>query len=110
MFRKIFNLLFNDRLLGVSRSSDWPKVQKEFLKENPTCAVCGTKGKLLNKLNVHHIMPYHVDSIRELDKTNLITLCREHHFLFGHLLNWKSSNPDVVKDSKNMLNKILNRI
>lgn len=95
--------------LGATRSPEWPEVQKEFLALNPSCAACGTNGKLLNPLNVHHIEPFHINSALELDKNNLITLCRRCHFLIGHLLSWKSWNKDVAEDSKLLLTKVINR-
>lgn len=77
------------------RSYDWTKVRKEHLKRNPECAACGRK----DDLEVHHIVPYHVAPNRELDPDNLITLCGKHcHFVFGHLMDWKSWNKDVCRD------------
>ena len=80
------------------RSSQWPKVRDAHLKIDPVCNVCGTK----EDLNVHHIIPFHIDKSKELDPNNLITLCNHNgcHFTFGHLFNWSTSNPDVVSDAK----------
>jgi 5-methylcytosine-specific restriction endonuclease McrA len=78
------------------RSSKWEKVRNDFIKLNPTCAACGTT----EDLNVHHIVPFHDDESKELDPTNLITLCRTHHFGVGHDSNWKKSNPNVKIDSE----------
>jgi 5-methylcytosine-specific restriction protein A len=79
---------------GSERSSQWPAVQKKFIILNSVCALCGS----LSSLNVHHIKPFHLHPELELDPANLITLCREHHMLFGHLDNWKSYNDKVVDD------------
>ena len=93
-------------VLGASaRSSEWPKVEKQFIKDHPKCEVCG-KNK---NLNVHHIKPFHIDPANELNPDNLITLCRDHHFLFGHFLNWSSWNVDVHNDSNIWYNKIKSR-
>ena len=87
---------------GAKRSSLWSKVRVAFLKNNPTCAVCGGK----EKLEVHHIVPFHKDPSLELDLNNLITLCESKkkgsncHLLFGHLGNYQKVNKDVVKDAK----------
>ena len=94
---------------GAARSSQWPQVQKAFITEHPTCAVCGKKGTLLNKLNVHHQHPFHVKPELELDPNNLITLCRIHHLWWGHLGNWASWNDTVKDDSALWYNKIANR-
>lgn len=91
---------------GVGRSGSWPRIQKEFLKNNPHCAVCGCKSKLLSPLNVHHCRPYHLHPELELDPTNLITLCRAHHLLVGHLMSWSSYNTDVRDDARMLAEKI----
>lgn len=80
---------------GANRSPKWPAVEQAFISAHPVCAVCGTD----TDLNVHHIKPFHINPKLELLASNLITLCREHHFLFGHFNNWASFNRDVVVDS-----------
>jgi 5-methylcytosine-specific restriction endonuclease McrA len=79
------------------RSPQWTKVRDAHIKIDPICNVCGTK----EDLNVHHIIPFHVDKSKELEPTNLITLCNHNgcHFTFGHLFNWSSSNPNVIVDA-----------
>ena len=93
------------------RSPMWGKVRAEFLKSNTTCAVCnGTKN-----LEVHHILPFHVNPALELDPNNLIVLCEAGangincHLLVGHLGNFKSVNVNVVADAKIWNDKIKNR-
>lgn len=84
---------FIDRFYG--RSPKWRKVRAEHIKKNPKCAACGRK----DNLEVHHIVPYHIDPDKELDPENLITLCGKYcHFVFGHLMDWKSWNENVVRD------------
>jgi 5-methylcytosine-specific restriction endonuclease McrA len=100
---------FQPEFGGVARSSKWPAVMHAFLKGHPTCEVCGSKNKLLAPLNIHHCQPYHLHPELELDPTNLITLCRPHHLLVGHLMNWSSFNKDVREDAKIWLNKVINR-
>ena len=87
------------------RSSQWPKVERAFLVENPCCKVCDSR----KYLNVHHIFPYHLFPEKELITTNLITLCRAHHELFGHLDDWKAYNPTVQEDSELWNKKIKER-
>ena len=106
----IYQILgFQGPSFGAARSKKWPEVQKAFLKQNPICAVCSKKGTVLNPLNVHHKQPFHVKPALELDPNNLITLCRVHHFLFGHLLNWSSWNIEVEQDAYNWREKIKDR-
>ena len=88
-----------------TRSSQWPKVRKQYLKENPNCVVCGKKASA-----VHHIVPFHVDPGRELDPDNLIGFCgHQHHLLVGHLMWWKAWNPSVEEDSSVWTTKIKER-
>lgn len=94
---------------GVPRSSKWKRVRDLFIADYPKCEACGSK----ELLNVHHIVPFHIDPDRELDVENLITLCENPshncHYLLGHLLDWKSYNVDVEKDARAMFHKIKNR-
>ena len=101
----MFNF-FTKYIRYASRSPKWPTIRKKHLENNDTCAACGRK----TKLEVHHIEPVHLNPDRELDLDNLITLCDNPcHLLFGHLMNYKSWNKDVVKDCSVYLNKVKNR-
>lgn len=86
---------------AAPRSPKWPTVRTAFLREYPRCEACGTT----RDLNVHHIIPFHERPDLELSKSNLITLCRKHHFEIGHLCgngrrNWAlCSNPRVREDA-----------
>ena len=77
------------------RSPEWPAVEKKHLREEPVCQWCGGA----QKLQVHHIMPFHLDPSKELDDTNLITLCELHevndHLEKGHLGDFQRYNPDI---------------
>lgn len=85
-----------------TRSSKWPTVRKQFLLQNPACAACGGT----QKLEVHHISPFHETPHLELEPSNLITLCESKsygivcHLLVGHLGNYKNTNPDVKEDAR----------
>lgn len=84
------------------RSGEWRAVEKHFLETNPTCAACGGK----KMLNVHHIIPFHIDRKLELDINNLITLCmgkKECHLKIGHKNNFRLYNENVRKDAANIL-------
>ena len=94
---------FRFRLGG--RSGSWGKVRKKFLRNNPICAVCGTK----KKLEAHHCIPYNVDKFKELSLDNLIVLCRPCHYMFGHcFLSWQSYNEDIKMDAKIVNSIIIN--
>lgn len=94
------------KAIVAGRSSKWPKVRAAHLKLNPACAACGTRSKL----EVHHLVPFHLDPTRELDPTNLLTLCESSshncHLIWGHLLDWKGCNPAAAADSASYLAKL----
>ena len=83
---------------SLSIPSQWQltKAKRAYLKEHAECAICGhTKD-----LEVHHVVPVHVDASKALDHDNFITLCdwRNHgcHYVFGHFRNFRTKwNPDI---------------
>ena len=87
--------------LPTPRSKLWPALRKKWIKVNPTCAACGKSVSLA----VHHIIPLHIDRTKELDETNLITLCENVHSTFchytiGHLgISWWKYDQNVVEDA-----------
>lgn len=96
---------------GMKRSGHWPAARAAHLKEFPTCAVCGGN----EKVEVHHIRPFHLHPDLELDQSNFITLCEANkdgfdcHLGFGHLGNFKSFNVGVMSDAAAWNDKIKNR-
>lgn len=98
--------LFSKKIRFAVRSPKWKTIRKNFLEENNSCAACGRT----KKLEVHHIVPVHLDPSKELDIDNLIVLCDDPcHLLFGHLLDYKSWNSNVIEDSSSFLQKIKSR-
>ena len=96
------------RDVGISqkRSSKWPKVEKDFLSKHPECEACGGK----DRLNIHHIVPFHIDQSLELDESNLITMCmgaNECHLRIAHSGNFRYWNPDVRHICKELQEKKL---
>lgn len=85
---------------GTHRSPQWPRVRKEFLK-GKVCAVCGGK----EKLEAHHIVPFHVKPELELEPSNLLPLCEAKRFgvnchqLTGHHGCWSKVNPHCREDA-----------
>ena len=93
---------------GKRRHKDWRKVRKIHLDVNHCCELCfGTK-----KLEVHHIVPFHIAPDLELDPTNLVTLCQSKrfgincHLLIGHGGIWQGINPHCKDDISKMRNII----
>jgi hypothetical protein len=90
--------VIKDQILGKTknykrRSSKWGAVRKEFLKD-ACCVVCGG----VDKLEAHHVVPFHEAPERELDPKNLIALCESKksgincHLFVGHLGDYRKSN------------------
>jgi len=99
---------YNPLLMSAPRSGSWPTVRKHFLETpgNDCCAVCGSR----EQIEVHHVKPFHEHPELELDPTNFITLCRDHHFHVGHLDNWKNSNPNVREDARKIHDKLFDKM
>jgi len=81
-------------MVAKPRSPQWAGIRAFHLKKQNTCQACGQK----DQLEVHHIVPYHIQPDRELDPANLLTLCQDCHLTWGHLRNWSSWNVMVEKD------------
>ena len=84
----------------LARSSKWPALRRQWLKTYPTCDACGRH----TKLEVHHIIPFHIKPELELDVKNLITLCENPaaccHFTIGHCaISWFKYDPEIIKDA-----------
>jgi len=84
------------------RSSHWDSTRDAFVKSHPACAACGST----KKLQVHHILPFHLHPELELDQKNLIALCmdeNECHLEIGHGGSFKCYNPRVVAQAQRFL-------
>jgi len=111
MFSAVKRWLFGttaDKPGESRRSSHWPAVRKQWLKDHPACAACGTT----KDVEVHHKQPFHLFPELELDPANFITLCEGRpgcncHLTFGHLGNWTLFNPSVVDDAAEYLKKFM---
>lgn len=87
----------------AQRSPKWAAKRRDFIRRNPRCALCGCQ--IRERLNVHHVEPFHLRPDLELVDSNLETLCEESdapltlglncHQWVGHLGNWESINPRV---------------
>ena len=105
-FNKWFNFSTEHPVFGsiyttvTGRSSKWSTIRSNWIEVNPFCVSC----EAITNLSVHHIEPFHLNPQKELDLTNLITLCetpsRNCHLIVGHGGNWKTWNPDVRSDAK----------
>ncbi len=111
MIQTVKDLLFDTSfvrehlLKRYSRNQNWSVVRYDHILEHPNCFICGS----CRKLHVHHIVPFHINPELELDPENLMTLCAQHHLLFGHLGWWRCTNFDILDDAKYWRNKYLTR-
>jgi hypothetical protein len=102
MIQDIIDKVVGKGSKGKKRSSKWRTVRKHFLKDNPTCAACGSS----KKLEIHHLKPFHSHPELELVKSNLITLCENKkygiccHQLVGHRGNYRKINENCERDAE----------
>ena len=100
--QRIFKLgdYATERTFGATRSPLWSTVRNNHLIKEPLCQLCGGK----TKLNVHHILPFHMNPELELDPNNLITLCNGSsgtiscHIRFGHFDNFRTKWNPTIRD------------
>lgn len=98
-------LLIADWYVGrplARRSRGWAALRAAHITREPYCTACGVQ----RFLEVHHVIPVHVDPTRELDPSNLITLCdgpNRCHLRVGHLKRWDRWNTDVREDAARAL-------
>lgn len=110
IFTRLIDAAQGKAPLSAKRSSRWPAVRKAYLEKHPTCAVCNGS----EKVEVHHIRPFHIHPDLELSESNFITLCEGRgyancHLFFGHLGNYRSFNVDVLSDAGQWAHKIATR-
>lgn len=92
----MFGWFFRRQPDEVGRSGQWARVRAEHLKVHPNCIACGRSSDL----EVHHVESYAQHPEKELDPTNLVTLCADPcHIVHGHLMAWTRINPSVREDA-----------
>lgn len=89
---KLFGWFRKPDLFGAPRSPQWRPVRDAHVEEHPQCFACGA----FHDIEVHHIVPFHVDPSLELEPDNLLSLCHNCHFRVGHLGNWRKVNERVT--------------
>ena len=70
------------------------KAKTVYRDTHPKCEVCGAKSNITNgnQNPVHHRIPVHVSPELAATQSNLVTLCRRHHFWIGHCGNYRAYN------------------
>ena len=56
------------------KGDNWTRLRRRFIRNNPTCAVCGRPGE-----EVHHVIPRSLRPDLCYEWDNLKTLCKECH-------------------------------
>lgn len=69
----------------------WRRCAQLFVVDHKVCECCGEN----HELQVHHVVPWHISVELRFEPSNFIALCQACHFRFGHLRNWKDSNPEI---------------
>jgi len=80
------------------------KAKRIYREANPRCALTGVKANV----QVHHMIPVHIDRRLAACQTNLITLSASTHFWAAHLSNYKHYNanlPETIKQLKATLKR-----
>lgn len=61
------------------KSSQWRKLSRRFLENNPICVQCYQEGVIRKADVVDHVVELRDDWSRRLDESNLQPLCYRHH-------------------------------
>ena len=91
---------------GRSRSSDWPRFRRAYLKSYRECFACGRRRAWYRWLDAHHLVPFYAEPDLELEQTNLMPLCRRCHLLIGHLGSWRMANLESSYYASTLRDKI----
>lgn len=103
-FLELIRKIFDPGSLGGKRSPKWRTVRNEYARTHHFCEICGR-----DKIQVHHRKPFHLFPELELEPTNLISLCADHHLTFGHLGSYHSYNENIEEDARIWQDKYRNR-
>jgi hypothetical protein len=80
----------NFTALSIPTQWEMTKAKRAYRDAHPECAICGNR----KYLEVHHVIPVHVDHTLACDLDNFITLCDPKnngcHRWFGHFGNFRS--------------------
>jgi len=104
---RIIDVVQGKAPLAAKRSNNWYKARKAYLSKHPFCESCGGK----DKLEVHHIVPFHEAPELELEESNLIVLCESKkygincHLAVGHLGDYRRINDGVKRDATYLLQR-----
>ena len=88
----------------------WKSYKRTYTQRHHplVCAACGS----YTRIDLHHVKPVAQFPELEFEDSNIIPLCRPHHFIIGHRQNWSDYNPlfweDLNKIKVSLFNKSVN--
>lgn len=68
-----------NRTENIYNDRRWRKLREQHLAENPLCVRCKQQGRVRAGVVVDHIIPHKKNQELFWDRSNLQTLCNEHH-------------------------------
>jgi hypothetical protein len=74
----------------------WKNFRLRLIKERHPlrCRLCGD----WKKVQLHHVLPVSIRPDLECERSNIVELCKLHHFIIGHLSNWTNYNVHFWED------------
>ena len=61
------------------QSREWRELSEAWRAEHPLCVACEAEGKVTEATEVDHVIPIHRRPDLRFDRSNLQSLCSEHH-------------------------------
>lgn len=73
-------MTYKDKYAQFYNSAEWKAARNQkFVEADGLCERCRAKGKLVQGIDVHHIIPIDQDWSKRLEHDNLILLCKDCH-------------------------------
>ena len=91
--------LERDKRQKLYKAEQWKKFSRKFLKENPTCYVCGERSEVTD-----HLVPHKGDEFIFKETGNHIPLCHKHHNTVTGKFDYKHRSGDSVIEKIDWLN------
>jgi len=91
---RVSRFILNTTSVSVFSQYQMAKAKSKYKKMHNVCACCGYK----KKLEIHHVIPVHIDKELACYPGNFITLCRDCHFRWGHFHNFRTNWNPYIKE------------
>ena len=81
---------------NLPSKNDIRRAKRLYRKTFNFCAACGSaRSSNGNRIDIHHIFPVSENPEKAAIQSNLISMCRKHHYTIGHCSNWNWHNTNV---------------